>query len=430
MSPASPDVVVIGGGPAGLSAAIWCADLGCRCVVIEARGVAGGQLHEIPHPMRNLPGSPDANAAALARSLASQALSLGVELTLGAAAQLESDRVRVHAGGTTFDPRAVVIATGVRRRRLRVPGEDALLGAGVHHNVGEDLTRYRGARVVVIGGGDDALVHATLLAPVARSVIVVHRRAHVTARLALAEAARRDPRIAWLPRSTVTSFEGAPGLRAVHLATPEGPLRWEADRAFVCAGPEPNSDGFGVARAPDGAIVVDRLQRTSRANVFAVGDVCCSEAPTVSTALGHGAIAAKVIAGGVARGGLRPQGGTRGEDRLRVRGLRLPARVGAYASERAMTQMLRFDLDFPVDARGAAITDRLEHTLDYATAAAVISEVLGRRHYALIESVADAVADALLDRFDVREVVVEVTKPGVPQAESEACVTARRVREG
>lgn len=427
MSEPPLDVLVMGAGPAGLSAALWCADLGLTCLVVERSAAPGGQLHDVPHPMHNLPGLPGADARGFAESLVAQVRAAGVEVRCGAQARLHPHEREVDLDGRVLRPGAVVIATGVRRRRLHVPGEDALLGTSVRFNVGGDLERYRDLRAVVVGGGDDALVHAAQLAPFARGVTVLHRRDQLRARAALAAQVRADARITLVPGAVVTSFEGERSLRAVHASTSGGDRRFEADVAFVCAGPVPNGEGFGVARAPDGAILVDRLQRTSRAGVFAVGDVCCSEAPTVSTALGHGAVAAKTISA-MRDGTLREDDPAQDRDVLRVRGLRLPARIGAYAREVGVEQTLRFDLTFTIDARAAALVDRVERTLDYAAAAEVIRDVLSRRHHHLVETVAHGVATELLARFGVAEVSVEVTKSDVPQEGSEAAVIVRRAR--
>lgn len=427
MSAAPPDVVVLGAGPAGLSAALWCADLGLSCLVLERSAAPGGQLHAVPHPMHNVPGLPGVDARAFAQTLLAQVQAAGVTVRCGAHARLHPHEREVEVDGRSLRPGAVVLATGVRRRQLHVPGEDALLGTSVRFNAGEDLARYRGLRAVVVGGGDDALVHASQLAPFTRDVTVLHRREQLRAHVALTAQVRADARITLVSGAVVTSFEGERSLRAVHAQTPAGGRRFEADVAFVCAGPVPNGEGFGVARAPDGAILVDRLQRTSRAGVFAVGDVCCSEAPTVSTALGHGAVAAKTISA-MRDGSLREDDPAEDRDVLRVRGLRLPARVGAYAREVGVEQTLRFDLAFTIDARAAAQIDRVERTLDYAAAAEVIREVLSRRHHHLVETVAHGVATELLARFGVAEVTVEVTKTDVPQEGAEAAVIVRRAR--
>lgn len=426
--PPSPDVLVIGAGPGGLSTALWCAELGLSCLVVDAAGAPGGQLLSIPHPIHNLPGLPSTRGEALAHTLASQVARAGVPVLLGVRAALDPHALRVESSLGESRPGAVVIATGVRRRRLHVPGEDAFEGSGVRWNLGDDPARWRGARAVVIGGGDDALVHAEMLAPHAASVTLVYRRAAPTARRALVEALDRSPTIAQRSGARVLAFEGDSALRAVRVETPDGVRAIDADVAFVCAGPVPCGEGFGVARRSDGSIVVDRLQRTSRMGVFAVGDVCSSEAPTVATAFGQGATAAKTICAirdGALHDALRVPGTT---DLLRLHGLRLPARVGAYPRERALTQTLRFDATFAVDTTLAASRDQLEHTLDYSSVAEAIETVLERRHYHLIESVAEAVATELLARFTIDRVELTVTKPAVPQAESEASITVTRAR--
>lgn len=426
--PPSPDVLVIGAGPGGLATALWCKELGLSCAVVEAAQTVGGQLLAIPHAVHDLPGVPATSGAALRDTLVAQVARAGVPVLTGVSASLDAHALRVETRIGESRPGAVVIATGVRRRRLDVPGEETFAGEGVRWNVGDDLARWRGLRVVVIGGGDDALVHATLLVPVAASVALVFRRAAPSARRALVDAVLRDERITRIAGARVLAFEGDRALGAVRLDAPDGVRVIDADVAFVCAGPTPRSEGFGVARRPDGSVIVDRLQRTSRMGVFAVGDVCTSEAPTIATAFGQGATAAKTICA-IRDGALRdalPTPAT--TDLLRLHALRFPARVGAYPRERALTQTLRFDVTFAVETARAASTDQLEHALDYSSVVEAIATVLERRHYHLIESVADAVASELLARFAIERVDLTVTKPAVPQAESEASITVSRAR--
>src|ERR1700753_3139909 len=129
----APRVVVLGAGPGGLSAALWCASLGLDVTVLGGRERAGGQLHEIPGALDNLPGLPAANAGELAQTLTSQVMAGGVELRYGHSAVLAPDalHLRCDARRAGFDAAAVVIATGVRRRTLGIPGERSFLGRGV-----------------------------------------------------------------------------------------------------------------------------------------------------------------------------------------------------------------------------------------------------------------------------------------------------------
>lgn len=429
MDDASPDVIVLGGGPAGLSTAMWCAALGLSTLLVEAERELGGQLRAVPYPLENVPGIAAVEGAALAEVLRAQALSHGVVLRAGARARLDPSTLRVRLDGApaVLARRAVVLATGVRRRRLGVPGEDALLGRGVSFNIGRDPARLKGLRVVVVGGGDDAVEHAHLAAPHARSVVLLHRGERLTARASLRTAVEAHPNVTRRPLTRVEAIEGDGAVAGVRAHGPHGAESLEADAVFVCVGPEPASDGFGVATDAKGYVRVDRAGRTSRAGVFAAGDVCSAEAPTVANATGMGSAVAKAIAamGERATGAAAaaPGGAT---DRVELRGITLPARIGAYPRERHRVQTLSFDLDFDVDASRAAPTDALRDTVDYASVAEAIAEVVGRQHYNLIETVADVVAATVLARFATRRVRVRVTKPGVPMRRAAATVEVER----
>ena len=217
-------------------------------------------------------------------------------------------------------------------------------------------------------------------------------------------------------------------------------------------------DGIDLAvpRGPDGSVLVDRLQRTQVPGVLAVGDLCAGEAPTVPTAFGQGATAAKTLvawregrlawegprgagtrhggaesatqSGEALRRGTPPQEQPHPPDTLRIEGLRFPARIGAYAWEEACVQALVFDLAFEVDAARAAKDDALRDTLDYAEVAACIEGVLAAGHVRLVETVAERVAGAILERFPVTRVQVRVRKPDVPVAGAWAVVEVVRIR--
>ncbi|UQA60840.1 dihydroneopterin aldolase [Polyangium aurulentum] len=424
-------VVVLGAGPAGASTALWCADLGLPVVVLEGAERLGGQLHAIHPPLENLPGLPGARAEDVAQSLVRQLAAARIEVRYGHRAWLDPSALRVHCAeqGLSLDASAVVVATGVRHRALGVPNEQGFLGKGVEYNVGPDPARWRGMRILVIGGGDDAFEHARLTAPHARQITLVHRSDRYSARAAQQAAVRGLPGVTLRPFTVVEAFEGNDRAERARLRGPKGVEALDFDVAFVCIGPAPNTEGLPLALDAQGYVVVDRLQRTSREGVWAVGDVCCREAPTLSTALGHGAVAAKAICAGLACGIpiAQPPRAT-GPDLLRIEGLTFPARIGVYPSERRRTQTLTFTIEFEVNAAAAAPTDALGRTIDYAEVAATIGAILAERHFNLIETVAQTVVDALLTRFPTRRARVRVQKPGVPQAGSSASLEVERAR--
>lgn len=425
MTAATAYVAVLGGGAAGLSAALWCASLGLRVEVFEERAHSGGQLHEIPLPIENVPGLLRVSGAALHETLLAQVGALGVPVHVGVRASLRARTLTVETSdGRVIDPDVVVLATGVRRRALGVEGEPRWYGRGLLHNAGSDPSGFAGQRVVIVGGGDDALEHARMLAPHAASVMLVHRGRAYTARDAMRAPVLADPRIARRMGAVVTAMEGDDRLRAVRIREGDREELVALDVLLVCVGPEPASGIPGVSTDARGYVRVDRLQRTSRDGVLAVGDVCSPEAPTLATAMGQGAIAAKTVVAGLVRW---PHDGPR-VDRLRVQNLALPARIGAYEYERAITQTLVFDLTFELDAGDAAPTDSLLRTIDYASVARHIEGLLGEQHFNLVETVADVAATQLLSHFGARAVTVRVTKPGVPREGASASVEVERRR--
>jgi thioredoxin reductase (NADPH) len=427
---ASPEVIVLGAGPAGLSTALWCASLGLSTLVVDAGREAGGQLRAIPYALENVPGVASIEGADLAEVLRAQAASQGAALLLGARARLDPAALRVRLDGhpAALTPAAVVLATGVRRRRLGVPGEDALAGRGVLYNIGRSPERLAGARVVVVGGGDAAAEHAHLAAPHARSVVLLHRGDELRARPALRTAVEAHANVTRRPRTRVEAIEGDAAVAGVRAHGPHGAELLAADAVFVCVGPEPVSEGFGVATDAKGYVLVDRAGRSSRAGVFAAGDVCSPEAPTVAHAMGMGSAVAKAILSREGWAAPAPTAAPGASDRLGLRGISLPARIGVYPREKGRQQTLSFDLDFDVDAARAAPSDALRDTIDYAAVTEVIAEVMGRQHYNLIETVAEAVATTILARFPTRRVRVRVTKPGVPLRRSCAVVEIERTR--
>lgn len=418
--------MVLGAGPAGLAAALWCAELGLAAVVLEREPVAGGQLLRWPAPVANLPGVAVVTGSELCDTLLGQLASRRVELRLGQDwAFAPHGPLELRWGDEVLRPAAVIVATGVRRRALGVPGETHVC---VRDNVGAALEAWAGKDVVIVGGGDDAFEHAQLLAPIARSVTLLHRRPTFTAREHFRAPVLADPRVRVLAPARVVAVHPRPGTPEVEVTHEEGRAMLPADVLFRCIGPEPASDLGGVPRRPDGSLDVDALQRTLRAGVFAVGDVCSTEAPTLPTAFGQGATAAKAALAWIeGRSVWREDSAAQPSvDVLRIEGIVLPASVGVYASEHGILQPLRFDLAFGVDARAAALRDELSDTIDYAAVRACVHEVVARGHVCLIEALAERVAREVRARFSLVGVRVRVTKIDVPQAGATASVEVVR----
>ncbi|HEX8151165.1 MAG TPA: FAD-dependent oxidoreductase [Pyrinomonadaceae bacterium] len=296
------DVIIIGAGPAGLSAALWCDELGLDTLVIERGPEVGGQLLRVYNPIENYLGARAADGRALRDLFAAQVEEK--EFDLWTEAEIESvdvkaKRVRLRSG-EELQGIALVIATGVRRRRLNVPGESEFAGRGVMESGRLEREAVAGEDVLVVGGGDAAAENALLLAETCATVTLVHRGKRLGARPEFAERIKSDHRITVFTETTLERIMGGDRVDSVEIlrAGALKPMRMAVRGVLVRVGVEPNTELFRGQLHTDGRgyVVVTGEQETSAEMVFAVGDVSNPLAPTVSGATGAGATAAKVIA--------------------------------------------------------------------------------------------------------------------------------------
>lgn len=296
------DVIIIGAGPAGLSAALWCDELGLDTLVIEQASEVGGQLLRVHNPVENYLGVSAANGRELRDLFAAQVADKEFDLWTEAeieSVDLRSKRVRL-SSGEELQAIALVIATGVRRRRLGVPGETEFEGRGVLKSGRLDRDQVKGEDVLVVGGGDAAAENALLLAEVCATVTLVHRGKSLGARAEFAERIKGDHRITVFTETTLERILGGDKVESVEMlrAGALKAMRMAVRGVLVRVGVEPNTELFEGQLHTDerGYVVVTGEQETSAEMVFAVGDVSNPLAPTVSGAAGAGATAAKVIA--------------------------------------------------------------------------------------------------------------------------------------
>jgi thioredoxin reductase (NADPH) len=296
------DVIIIGAGPAGLSAALWCDELGLDTLVVEQATEVGGQLSRVHNPIENYLGARAADGRALRDLFAAQVEECDFDLWTGAEVEsvdVRAKRVRLQSG-EELRSLALVIATGVRRRRLGVPGEAEFAGRGVLESGRLERESVAGEDVLVVGGGDAACENALLLAEVCPTVTLVHRGKRLGARAEFAERVRGDHRITVFHETTLSAVHGGERVESVEMmrAGALKPLRMAVRGVLIRVGVEPNTELFrGQVHTDErGYVVVNGEQETSAELAFAVGDVSNPLAPTVSGACGAGATAAKVIA--------------------------------------------------------------------------------------------------------------------------------------
>lgn len=292
------DVAILGAGPAGMSAAIWCHELGLTAALFEKTREPGGQLLRTYNPIKNYPGVNAKNGCELRDHIANQLVERGIKIVQDNCVEADlNTRSLIFDSGREIRAASIIIATGVRRRRLNIPGEKQLAGRGVLEsgaNAGDAVT---GKKVVIVGGGDAALENALILSGLAKEVTVVHRGPKLRARDEFIAKASKNDKIQFIFNSTVASIMGGEGVEAVQIDSADGQTILDAENILIRIGVVPNSEIFReqLRCDDDGYIEIDRQCRASIENVFAIGDLAHPGSPTIATAVGSGATAAKCV---------------------------------------------------------------------------------------------------------------------------------------
>ncbi len=295
------DAIVIGGGPGGLTAAIYLARYGLRTLVIE-KDSPGGKVSINPI-VENYPGFPSISGEQLSKIFHEHAAKAGARILFPEEVvklELRGDWKKVFTrSGKEFSARALVIATGTEDKRLGVPGEIELYGKGISYCAVCDGPLFRGKRIVVVGGGDTAAISTLYLAKLASKITLVHRRDRMRAEKVLVERVLSLPNVDFKWNSVLTEIIGGDRVEAVkikNLATKKEELL-ETDGVFIFIGVEPQSalaKQAGVRVDEEGFIIVDYWQRTNCFAVYAVGDVT-GEPMQIAKAVGDGVKAATDI---------------------------------------------------------------------------------------------------------------------------------------
>jgi len=292
------DVVVIGAGAAGVSAAIECFDIQLDVVVLEAAGRVGGQIEQIPHAVRNVAPAPEGNADLVA-ALSRHASILGDRLQLDqTVTRVDLAAGLVDAGSRRYRARSVLVATGSRRRELGAAPEGSF-GGDVTYLVEPHLARFAGRAMAVLGGGDSAVLDALALAEAGSAVTLVHRSPALTARRDLVERVRSEDRITEMGGWALEGLVGSDNLQAIDVSNlGSGEHRRLDVRGVVLKlGREKAVDLVRgqLDLGGDGGIAVDADLRTSDPRTFAAGDVVEGAYERIATAVGQGSSAARSI---------------------------------------------------------------------------------------------------------------------------------------
>lgn len=291
------ELVVIGGGPAGLTAGIYAARSRLKVLLLE-KVVPGGQILTTDW-IENYPGFPEGlSGYDLARKIADQTARFDVTIETGEVLSMECDGPvkRLILKDRTISAHTVIIATGASPNRLSIPGEDTYLGKGVSFCATCDGPFYRDKIVAVMGGGDTAVQEGIFLTKFAEKVYVIHRRKELRATKILQERALKNPKIEFIWDSVVTKIDGNDSVEKLLIKNVKTGSISDLSVAgfFIFVGTHPNTDFLCEEIKTDerGFITVDKNMETSVPGVYAVGDVRDTPLRQVVTAVGDAAIAA------------------------------------------------------------------------------------------------------------------------------------------
>lgn len=289
------DVIIIGGGPAGITAAIYTRRKLLRTMLISKD--IGGQIILTAY-IENYPGFIQKSGISLAETYEQQIKELGTEIVLGEVERVErqDDLFRVVSSDGEFMARTIIATGGSSYKKLKVPGEEELLGKGVSTCATCDAPLARGKVVAVVGGGNNALQSAELLAKYASRVYIIHRRNQFRADEILVEKVMRMPKLEVLLSFEVKEIRGEKRVEGIMIRDVNtGEVReLKVDRVFVEIGRDFKLDYIKqlVETNKIGQVIVDRSQRTSCEGIFAAGDITNLPYRQAIIAAGDGAVAA------------------------------------------------------------------------------------------------------------------------------------------
>ena len=289
------DVLVIGAGPGGMTAALYASRANLKTILIE-KGAPGGELINTAD-VENYPGYTKISGPDLAQNFYDSAMAFGAQHEFGdvSLVSLEGDMKQVHLGDKVYQAPVVILATGAHHRELQVPGEDTLNGRGVSYCAVCDGFFFRDKNIVVVGGGDSAVEEGTYLTQFAKSVSIIHRRDELRAQKILQDRAFANDKIHFIWDTVVEEIQGDQAVTGVGVRNVKTDERKELpiDGVFIYVGLVPNSalvKDLGITD-DQGWIVTNEKMETKVPGVFAVGDVRYKHLRQVATAVGDGSIA-------------------------------------------------------------------------------------------------------------------------------------------
>lgn len=287
------DIIIVGAGPAGLTAALYAARANKKIIVFEAN-VPGGQIVNA-HMVTNYPGVKSMSGSDFATNLYNQVTDLGVEVKFETVLSIDEDK-NVTTDKGTYSAKAIILAPGVDNRKLRIENEDKLIGKGVSYCATCDGNFYKGKDVAVIGGGNTALEDALYLSDICSKVYLIHRRDSFKGAELTLEEVKKKNNVEIILNSNVVRINGTDKIESIVINNLEEEQTINIDGLFVAIGHEPKNIMFkNIVDIDDkGYIVTKDGVHTSKEGIYVAGDARDKILRQLTTAVSDGSIAATV----------------------------------------------------------------------------------------------------------------------------------------
>jgi thioredoxin reductase (NADPH) len=296
------DVLIIGGGPAGISAAVWCKRLGVECLLLEEQAQLGGQLFTIYNEIIDYPGIQAENGIEMQRKMVQHFIDMDCLYEVNTkviSIDERSKTVKVKQQETEKEIgyTYLILATGSSQRKLGVPGEQQMIDRGEVYSASADGERLKGKTVALIGGGDRAFEGAHLLASKAKEVYLIHRSTHFKAREQYVEKVLSNPGVKVMTDTEVTAIHGKHYVTSIDLKSKNTECEnLLVDAVLIRLGIAPNVELIKekVTTTQSGLIVINEVHQSSNPSIYAIGDACTTPLfSSISSSAGQGAIVAK-----------------------------------------------------------------------------------------------------------------------------------------
>ncbi|AYE52444.1 NAD(P)/FAD-dependent oxidoreductase [Priestia megaterium NCT-2] len=298
------DVLIIGGGPAGISAAVWCKRLGVECLLLEEQAQLGGQLFTIYNEIIDYPGIQAENGIEMQRKMVQHFIDMDClyeanTKVISIDERSKTVKVKQQETEKEIGYTYLILATGSSQRKLGVPGEQQMIDRGEVYSASADGERLKGKRVALIGGGDRAFEGAHLLASKAKEVYLIHRSTHFKAREQYVEKVLSDPGVKVMTDTEVTAIHGKHHVTSIDLKSKNSECEnLSVDAVLIRLGIAPNVELIKekVTTTQSGLIVINEVHQSSNPYIYAIGDACTTPLfSSISSSAGQGAIVAKQL---------------------------------------------------------------------------------------------------------------------------------------